>query len=262
MDERTKHGRQLRRLRAAARRWSVLAGTLVGAAAVLTPYDGLGVGDAGWAAAAGGSVVLAGWRWADYLAFAARPVPAADANPVTARVEALLGGVPWGRELVSGLRRHAERSPLRGSAVAPGWARLDRAAAILDNLAPRPGSPAETAMLEAAAAERGLRQLAKRAAGLERGRSYVGHHESFDQFAHRAGLAVRAGRAGLRGSGWCRGGLRGRGGPHDPGPRFAEPPDRSGRSPARHRPGLRRAAAGRPPGGVTGGRHQHPTPRW
>jgi hypothetical protein len=181
MDERTKHGRQLRRLRAAARRWSVLAGTLVGAAAVLTPYGGVGVGDAGWAAAAGGSVVLAGWRWADYRAFAARPVPAADVNRVTARVEALLGGMPWGRELVSGLRRHAERSPLRGSTVAPGWARLDRAAAVLGNLTPRPDSSAGTAMLEAAAAEQGLRQLAKRAAGLERGRSYVGHRESFDR---------------------------------------------------------------------------------
>jgi len=181
MDERTKHGRQLRRLRAAARRWSVLAGTLVGAVAVLTPYEGLSVGDAGWAAAAGGSVVLAAWRWADYRAFADRPVPSADANRITARVEAFLGGVPWGRELVSGLRRHVERSPLRGSAVAPGWARLDRAAAILGDLAPRPGSPAKTAMLEIAAAERGLRQLAKRAAGLERGRSYVGQHESFDR---------------------------------------------------------------------------------
>ncbi len=181
MDERTKHDRQLRRLRAAARRWSVLAGTLVGTAAVLTPYEGLSVGDAAWAAAAGGSAVLAAWRWADYRALAARPAPAADANRVTARIEAFLGGLPWGRELVSGLRRHAEQSPLRGSAVAPGWARLDRAAAILGNLAPRPSSPAETAMLEAAAAERSLRQLAKRAAGLERGRSYVGHHESFDR---------------------------------------------------------------------------------
>jgi hypothetical protein len=181
MDERTKHGRQLRRLRAAARRWSVLAGMLVGTAAVLTPYEGLAVGDAGWAAAAGGSVVLAVWRWADYRAYAARPVPTADANRVTARVEAFLVGVPWGRELVSGLRRHVERGPLRGSAVAPGWARLDRAAAILGNLAPRPSSPTEAAMLEAATAERGLRQLAKRTAGLERGRSYVGQHESFDR---------------------------------------------------------------------------------
>jgi len=181
MDERTKHGRRLRRLRAAARRWSVLAGALVGTAAVLTPFAGLSAGDAGWAAAAGGSVVLAAWRWADYRAFANQPVPAADASRVNARVEAFLGGVPWARELVSGLRRHVERGPLRGSAVAPGWARLDRAAAILDNLAPRPGSPAATAVLEAAEAERSLRQLAKRAAGLERGRAYVGHPESFDR---------------------------------------------------------------------------------
>jgi hypothetical protein len=36
-------------------------------------------------------------------------------------------------------------------------------------------------MLEAAAAERSLRQLAKRTAGLERGRSYVGRDESFDR---------------------------------------------------------------------------------
>jgi hypothetical protein len=180
MDARTKHCRQLRRLRGAARRWSVLAGTLVGTAAVLTPYGGLSVGDAGWAAAAGGSLVLAAWRWADYRALADQPVPAADANRVTARVEAFLGGGPWARELVSGIRRHVERSPLRGSAVAPGWARLDRAAATLDNLVPRPGSPSETAVREAAAAERCLRQLAKQAAGLERGRPYVGHPESFD----------------------------------------------------------------------------------
>jgi hypothetical protein len=139
------------------------------------------VGDAGWAAAAGGSAVLACWRWADYRAYAARPAPAADANPVIARVEAFLVGLPGGRELVSGLRRHVERGPLRGSAVAPGWARLDRAAAILSNLAPRPSSPVEAAMLEAAAAERGLRQLAKRTAGLERGRSYVGQDDSFNR---------------------------------------------------------------------------------
>jgi hypothetical protein len=154
---------------------------LVGTTAVLTPYEGLGVADAAWAAAAGGSVVLAAWRWADYRAFAARAVTTPDAIRVTARFESFLDSLPWGRELLSGVRRHVERGPLRGSAVAPGWARLDRAAAILGNLAPRPSSPAETATLEAAAAERSLRQLAKRAAGLERGRSYVGQHESFDR---------------------------------------------------------------------------------
>lgn len=181
MDERTRHARQLRRLRAAARRWSVLAGGFVGAAAVLTPYEGLGVGDAGWAAAAGASAVLAAWRWADFRALAGQPVPAAAPNRVAAGVESLLGSVPWGRELVSGLRRHAERRPLRGSAVAGGWARLDRAAAILGRLAPRSGSPAETAVWEAAEAERSLRQLATRTAGLERGRPYVGHNVSFDR---------------------------------------------------------------------------------
>jgi hypothetical protein len=180
MDERTKHGRQLRRLRAAGRRWSVVAGMLVGAAVVLTPYEGLGVGDAAWAAAAGGSSVLAAWRWADYRAFAGRPAPAVDPNRVTARVEAFLGTLPWGRELVLGVRRQVERSPLRGSAVAPGWDRLDRAATILGNLAPRKNGPTEDAVLEAAAAEGSLRQLALRAAGVERGRPYVTRNEYFD----------------------------------------------------------------------------------
>jgi hypothetical protein len=181
MDERTKHGRHLRRLRAAARRWSVLAGALVGAAAVLTPYAGLGLGDAAWAAAAGGSIVLASWRWADYRAFAAQPVPLGGTNSVVDRVEAFLGGLPWGREFVSGLRRRAESGSVRGSAVAPGWARLDRGAAILGSLTPGPGSPAEAAMLDAAVAERSLRQLAKRAARLERARSYVTQPDSFDR---------------------------------------------------------------------------------
>ncbi len=181
MDDRTKHGRRLRRLRASARRWSVLAGLLVGAAAVLTPYEGLGLGDAGWAGAAGGSAVLAAWRWADYRAYASRPVPTTGGNPVAARVAAFLAGVPGGNELVSRLRQHVERGPVRGSAVAPGWARLDRAAAILSNIAPHPNSAAEAAIVEATAAERGLRQLARRAAGLERGRSYVGQPGSFDR---------------------------------------------------------------------------------
>jgi hypothetical protein len=181
MDERTKHGRRLRRLQASARRWSVLAGMFVGAAAILTPYEGLGLGDAGWAASAGGSAVLAVWRWTDYRAHARLPVPTSGANPVAARLEAILVGMPWGRELVAGLRRQVERSPVRGSAVAPGWARLDRAAAVLSTLTPGANSPAEAAILEAAAAERGLRQLAKRAAGLERARSYVGQPESFDR---------------------------------------------------------------------------------
>lgn len=74
-DERTRYFRRLSRLRRSARRWSVTAGGLGGAAAILTPYAGLGLPDAAWAGAAGGSVVLALWRWADLRILAARPAP-------------------------------------------------------------------------------------------------------------------------------------------------------------------------------------------
>ena len=186
VDERSRHGRRLRRLRRATRRWSVLAGALGGAAAVLTPYSGLGLIDAFWAAAAGGSVILAGWRWMDYRALAAQPVPpaldpAVAADRARSRVEAFVAGFPGGREALGELRRQAGWIRLRGSAVASGWSRLDRAAAVLNSLALRPGGPGETAVLEAAVAERGLRELAKRAAGVERGLAYGGSHESLGQ---------------------------------------------------------------------------------
>ncbi|HEX6869861.1 MAG TPA: hypothetical protein VF163_02080 [Micromonosporaceae bacterium] len=189
IDQRARYGRQLRRLRRAARRWSVLAGVLAGATAVLTPYSGLGLADAFWAAAAGGSLVATGWRWADYRALAAQPAPPAlDPAMAAGRVEAVVAGFPGGREVISALRRQADRGRLRGSAVAPGWRRLDRAAAVLANLTLRPGSPGEPAMLEAAQAEQELRELAKRAAAVERGLSYGGSHESLGQ-AHSALIA-------------------------------------------------------------------------
>jgi hypothetical protein len=183
IDERARYGRRLRRLRRAARRWSVVAGVLGGATVVLMPYAGLGLVDAFWAGAAGGSVVLAGWRWADYRELAAQPVPgpldpAAAAGRARGWVETFVAGLPWGREAVSGLYRQADRSRLRGSAVAPGWRRLDRAAAVLVGLPLRPGEPAETVMQEAAVAERGLRDLANRAVGVERGLAYGASAES------------------------------------------------------------------------------------
>ena len=61
-DERARHFRRLRRLRNSARRWSVLAGGLGGAAAVLTPYAGLGLADAAWAGAAGSAIAVAACR--------------------------------------------------------------------------------------------------------------------------------------------------------------------------------------------------------
>jgi hypothetical protein len=186
VDERARYGRRLRRLRRATRRWSVLAGALAGAAAVLTPYSGLGLIDAFWAAAAGGSVMLASWRWVDYRALAAQPAPQALDHAVAADrarsgVEAFVAGFPGGREVLAELRSQAGRVRLRGSAVAPGWRRLDRAAAVLNSLALRPGGPGETAVLEASAAERGLRDLARRAAGVERGLPYGGSHESLSR---------------------------------------------------------------------------------
>lgn len=163
-----------------------MAGALGGAAVVLTPYSGLGLIDAFWAAAAGGSVMVASWRWVDYRALAAQPVPPAldpaeAGGRVRGRVEAVVAGFPGGREALGELRRQADLIRLRGSAVASGWRRLDRAAAVLNSLALRPGGPGEAAVLEAVVAERGLRELAKRAAGVERGLRYGGSHESLSQ---------------------------------------------------------------------------------
>src|SRR5690606_1189965 len=47
-DERSRHLRRLNRLRASARRWTVTAAALVGATAVLAPYQGLRPLDAVW----------------------------------------------------------------------------------------------------------------------------------------------------------------------------------------------------------------------
>jgi hypothetical protein len=160
-----------------------MAGALAGAAAVLTPYSGLGLMDAFWAAAAGGSITLATWRWVDYRALAAQSGlwaldPAVATSTAGGRLEALVAGLPGGREAIAELRRQADRIRVRGSAVAPGLRRLDRAAAVLSGLALRPGGPGQTAIVEARAAERGLRELARRAAGVERGMPYGASHES------------------------------------------------------------------------------------
>jgi hypothetical protein len=184
IDERARHDRRLRRLRRAARRWSVIAGVLVGATLVLMPYAGLGLMDAFWAGAAGGSTVLAAWRWVDYRELAAQPVPAAGpaaADRARGFVEAFVVGLPWGREALSGLRRQSDRSRLRGSATVPGWRRLDRAAEVLAGLPLRAGEPGETILLEASAAEKALRELARRASAVERGLRYGGPTSSLDQ---------------------------------------------------------------------------------
>jgi hypothetical protein len=150
----------------------VLAGSLGGAAAVLTPYHGIGVPDAAWLAAAGGSAALALWRWADLRAATAQPPPPADpawaADRNRARLVGLVESLPAGREVLTELRRQRARMLLRGSAAAQPWARLDTAALAMAGLADRLTGPADPAVAEAAQAERSLRDLAHRVAGVER----------------------------------------------------------------------------------------------
>lgn len=172
-DERARHFRRLRRLRRSARRWSVLAGGLGGAAAVLTPYAGLGLPDAAWAGAAGSAIAVAAWRWADLRALAAVPAPPAldpaeAAARSRARLVAAVERLPVGPGVLAEVRRVRSRLALRGTAAARAWARLDRASLTLAGMSGRLTGPAEPAVHEAAEADRSLRELATRVASVER----------------------------------------------------------------------------------------------
>lgn len=169
MDERTRHFRQLKRLRGSARRWSVVGGGLAAATAVLTPYAGIGLADAFWAAGAGASVALACWRWRDHRELAAVPPPPAPPQLLPGdRLAAAVERFPAGRQVVQEVRRQRNRYALRGSAVAQAWDRLDRASVTLQGLSGRLTGLGEGAVLEATAAEQWLRDLGQRAASVER----------------------------------------------------------------------------------------------
>jgi hypothetical protein len=169
VDERSRYFRRLKRLRGSARRWSVVGGGLTAAAAVLTPYAGIGLADAAWAASAGASAALAWWRWSDHRALAALPAPPAPPPAIPGqKLVAAVERFPAGRQVLQEVRRHKERYALRGSAVAQAWDRLDRAAMTLTGLAGRLTGPGEAAMLEAAVAEQWLRDLGQRVASVER----------------------------------------------------------------------------------------------
>ncbi|MFG2055002.1 hypothetical protein ACGFI9_13315 [Micromonospora sp. NPDC048930] len=179
-DERARHFRRLRRLRRSARRWSVLAGGLGGAAAVLTPYAGLGLPDAAWAGAAGSAVAIAAWRWVDLRALAAVPAPPAldpaeAAARSRARLVAAVERLPIGPGVLAEVRRVRSRLALRGTTASRAWARLDRASLTLAGLAGRLTGPAEPAVREAAEADRSLRDLATRVAGVERALNLAPH---------------------------------------------------------------------------------------
>src|SRR5690349_6730832 len=172
-DARAKHLRRLRRLRRSARGWSVRAGLLVGATAVLVPYHGLGLWDAFWAAAAGGSLAVTTWRWVDYRELRAEPVPEAI-DPAMAgalardRLTNAVRRFPGGRTVLDEFDRQRSAMRLRGLSVGEAWRRLDRASTTLSGLTGRLGPTAESAVLEAAVAERSLRELAERTAAVER----------------------------------------------------------------------------------------------
>jgi hypothetical protein len=171
-DARAKHLKRLRRLRRSARGWSVRAGLLVGATAVLVPYHGLGLPDAFWAAAAGGSLAITGWRWLDLRALSAQPVP--DPAPALTgtqsgdRLLAVVRRLPVGRNVVDELERQRAAMRMRGLSVADAWRRLDRASMMLAGLSGRLGPTAETAVMDATVAEGSLRELAERTAAVER----------------------------------------------------------------------------------------------
>lgn len=181
-DERTRHLRRVRRLRGAVRRWTVLAGGLAGAGAVLVPYQGIGALDAVWVGLAGVSAVTAGWRWSDARALAAQPVPdPPDPTLAGDRWLGVLAQVPGGYQLSESIRRQRTRSALRGSAATDAWERLDRSSRTMRTLAERlrgddAMEPAASLSLdrsdasplqEAARVERELRELTNRVASLE-----------------------------------------------------------------------------------------------
>ncbi|WP_018220628.1 phage shock envelope stress response protein PspM [Salinispora pacifica] len=172
-DERTRYFRRLARRRRSARRWSVIAGGLGGAAAVLTPYAGLGLPDAAWAAGAGGAIVLAAWRWADLRALAAQPAPPAlgpaeAAAQSRARLVAAVQRLPAGSGMLAEARRVRSRVALRGTSAAEPWGRLDRAGSTFAGLRGRLTGLAAPAVAEATAADHSLRDLALRVGEVER----------------------------------------------------------------------------------------------
>jgi len=172
-DPRTKYFLRIRRLRRSARRWSVIAGGLIMATAVLLPYAGIRLPDVFWAAGAGATTALAFWRWSDARELAAQPAPppldpAQRALATQLRIESVVSRLPIGRTAINEMHRVAHLSRIRGSAVSPAASRLDRATKAFNGLAPRLTGPVREVIHEASLAEHALRDLAERIASVER----------------------------------------------------------------------------------------------
>lgn len=175
---RAAHLRHLRRRLRSARRWGVVAAGLTGATAVLTPYAGLGIPDAFWAAGAGSSLLLAWFRWRDYRHVAALPLP--PPTPVTGRRPDLLSLVatavrrhPVGQAAVDEVQRTRSRWQFRNSTARPVLQRIDRAARTLDGLAGRLDGPIGGAVAQARGAEMALRDVAQRTLSIDRALAFA-----------------------------------------------------------------------------------------
>jgi hypothetical protein len=167
-DERTRYFRRLRRLRNAARRWTVLAAGFAGTTAVIVPYQGIGAGDAVWAGLAGASTVMAWWRFVDARQLAAQPVPdPPDPAQAGDRLLAKVAQLPGGYPVAEAVRRHRTRAALHGSAAAGLWERLDRSARSMRELSAQIGGIDQEAVREAAGVERQLRDLVNQITSLE-----------------------------------------------------------------------------------------------
>jgi hypothetical protein len=172
-ETREKRIRRLARARRAARWWTLLGAGFGGAAAVLIPYAGIGAPDAIWAAAAGGSIVMAVFRWHDLRTLSRLPLPppdqpAAPGGPISAAMRMALAANPVARAAVDEVGRRAGRRRFRGSAAAAAWDRLDTAATTLAELDGRLGEQVGDALAEAVVGERSLRDLAGRVTTVER----------------------------------------------------------------------------------------------
>ncbi|BCJ34900.1 hypothetical protein Athai_24030 [Actinocatenispora thailandica] len=176
--------RRLGRLRRAFRRWVVLGAGLTGAAAVLTPYAGVGLPDAAWAAGAGVSVALAVFRWRDYRALAAVPLPperpqVGAGEAVRQAMRSALAANPLARAAVDEVSRRAERRKYGDTAAAAPMARLTTAMHTLDDV--RAGTRTQfidEALAEAADGERALRDLAHRLLTVEKASRFAGPAEA------------------------------------------------------------------------------------
>lgn len=158
-DPAVRHERAIRRARASARHRIVAAATLTGATVILVPYSGLGWLDVFWAAAAtgaGASALLAG-RYARRL----------ERMPAPARL------------------------PRRTSTARPAVDRLARAGAALPVLLSRLGAASGDTAIEAAAADRSLRDLAASIDSIEAALQVTPHEAHAGLLEARAALLGR-----------------------------------------------------------------------